>query len=93
MSVTLKNTMALQIVQTKFLSWTNHKPARISARATNGKFIIRTKPSLTVSPPAGCDENVWSHFLVAKELAESMGWEGEMVAGSVQGGYVFSFTK
>ena len=71
----------MQAIETRYMPPTNHLGARIKATTASGK-------TLTIPFPYELSgESV--HWEAAKELAESLGWHGDYVAGSTRDGYVF----
>lgn len=72
----------MQAIQTKFLSATNYKGARIKATAEAGSIIIDYDYSLD------CED---AHKLAAQALIKKFNWGGDIVGGSLAGGYVFVF--
>lgn len=73
----------MQSIVTKYLSATNFKPSRIKATASNGD-------SVTVSLGYNFSDER-EHWPAAQRLASKLGWTGQMVAGSIDGGYCFVF--
>ena len=77
----------MQTIQTKFLSVTDTKGARIKATNSGG-----TK-SIIISYPFECDVK-GAHAKAAIMLRGKLGWEGEMIQGTLSNGAnVFIFVK
>jgi hypothetical protein len=63
-----------QAIQTKWLSPTNHRPARVTAWADAGRVTI---------PQDDCKSIDDSHQRAAKMLAEKFDWRGEWYQGAL----------
>lgn len=71
----------MRAIVTRFVSPTNHRPARVSATVGDKRIILPWDHSM------GTDAN---HARVALSLARSLQWEGEWIPGSLPGaGMVF----
>ena len=75
-----------QIVRTKFLGPTDHRPARVKATTISGKSV-----TLSWDHALNMDEN---HARAAQSLIEQMneiggGWSGNWTGGNDGNGYVF----
>jgi len=68
-----------QAIQTKFLSPTNHRGARISAKCDAGKIVVQWDYSMNP------DRN---HAHAAKVLVTKLGWDGQWVSGGLPDGSV-----
>lgn len=75
----------MQTITTKYLGPTNYRGSRIKASTTTGVHITR--------PFNHVHSDVKVHAVVAMELAKSLGWEGQMIAGDTPTGYVFVFSS
>ncbi len=75
----------MQTITTKYLGPTNYRGSRIKASTTTGVCITR--------PFNHVHSGVKVHAVVAMELAKSLGWQGQMIAGDTQTGYVFVFSS
>jgi hypothetical protein len=73
----------MQSIQTKYISATNKKGARIKATSSSN---ISTSVSYAYELS---DEE--AHFEAVKALCEKLGWAGELIAGSTKNGYSFVF--
>jgi hypothetical protein len=75
-----------QAITTKFLGPTNHRGARIKARAHVGSVTVGWDYSLS-----SCE----NHTAAALALAEKWGWEGEWLGGTTytNEGYTFVRTE
>ncbi|NDY84426.1 hypothetical protein G3I67_14430 [Orrella sp. NBD-18] len=75
----------MQTITTKYLGPTNYRGSRIKASTTTGIHITR--------PFNHVHSGVMVHAVVAMELAKSLGWQGQMIAGDTRTGYVFVFSS
>ena len=74
----------MKAIRTKYLGPTNTKGSRIRASDEDGN-------SITIGAHRLSGEAV--HRAAAEALCAEMNWEGAMVAGSLEDGYVFVFTS
>lgn len=72
-------------IETKYLGPTNTRGSRIKAYTDNGH-------SLTIGYPHELDTRD-AHAKAAVELARSLGWDGDLIAGGTTTGYVFVFSE
>lgn len=76
----------MRAIETKYLGWTTHRPARIVARSGDIRIIT--------SAGMGGDENdEQNHARAARRLCHLMGWKGALVAGATRTGFVFVFAE
>lgn len=78
----------MQAISTKYLGPTDTLGSRIKARTESGQTLTipyphELDPGLLVSPAR--------HAKAAIALALKMGWDGELVSGATNTGYVFVF--
>src|SRR5258708_4084246 len=74
----------MKAIVTKYHGPTNHKGSRITASDEDGNRV-------TISYPhelSGED----CHRAAADALCKKMGWDGELIGGSLKRGYVFVFS-
>lgn len=69
-----------QAIETRFLSPTNFRPARVVARAEAGRVVINWDHALNI-------EN--NHRRAMQTLADKFDWPGRWIGGGVANGYVF----
>jgi hypothetical protein len=75
----------MNTISTKYYGPTNTKGSRIIARTASGKrFTQDYLHSLNA------DDN---HWLAAQGLAQKLQWDGFMIQGSTEQGYVFVFAN
>lgn len=67
-----------QTIRTKYLSVTNHRPVRFKATSSGGCSLILGGEELSL-----CNEPAKNHALVARTLAETLGWKGDLVGGNL----------
>lgn len=72
-------------IQTKYLGPTNTRGSRIKAWTESGH-------SLTVGYPYEKREGAEAHSVAALALARKMGWDGTLISGGTDEGYVFVFS-
>jgi hypothetical protein len=72
----------MQAIITKFLSATNSKPSRIKATASAGTITIAYDHDFD------CEG---AHMKAAEALRAKLGWQGKLIAGGTETGYVFVF--
>ena len=72
-------------IQTKYLGATNTRGSRIKAWTESGHQV-------TVDYPHEKREGAEAHSVAALELARSLGWDGTLIAGGTDAGYVFVFS-
>jgi len=74
----------MKAITTKSIAATNTKPEKIKAFDEDG---------LNHTVSAGLSQTIkGSHRIAALGFMHKYGWEGEIVGGSVKGGYVWVFT-
>lgn len=73
-------------IQTKYLGPTNNLGGRIKAWTETGHRI-------TIGYPHEAHAGADAHSRAALALASRLGWTGELVAGAIDTGYVFTFTN
>ncbi len=78
----------MQAIETRFLSATGTKPARIVATCPGGGRSV-------ISADQGDKGygDVSTHWIAANALAVKMGWDGKFIAGGTKDGWVFVSSK
>lgn len=64
----------MQAIVTKYLPPTNHKGARVVAKAAAGRLVVHWDHSLNVAD---------NHAAAARALVEKLGWGGRWIAGGL----------
>lgn len=72
-------------ITTKYHGPTNTKGSRITAKGANGQSITIGYHSTDENTDEG------RHHAAAKALCVKMGWDGTLIGGSTEAGYVFVF--
>ena len=68
---------------TKYVGATDTKPSKFVASDANGNKVSTSYDySLTAEA---------NHYKAACELRDKMGWKGELIGGSIKGGYALVF--
>lgn len=80
----------MKAILTKYHGPTRSKPARISATDGDGNRVTISADD-DGHVPATRHEN--SHKRAARAFCKKLDWHGELVMGSVPGGYVFVFVE
>lgn len=68
-------------ILTRFCPARGSSPARITASAGRGRWVS--------CPSVYSYHNQFEHFRAAEALCHRMGWQGELRAGALRGGFVF----
>lgn len=69
----------MQAIETKFISPTNLKGSRISARCESGRVIVDWDHALDAKQ---------NHINAAKHLLKKLGWDYNLLTGSLKNSYV-----
>lgn len=72
----------MKAIQTKYLGPTNYRGSRIKASDEDGNAI-------TIGYPHEAGMGEPAHRVAAEALQRKMGWDGELVGGSLKDSYVF----
>ena len=75
----------MKAIRTHYLGATNYRPSRIVASDEDGHRI-----TISYQSELGTSD---AHRRGADALCAKMGWQGEMIEGSMGNGFVFVFTK
>lgn len=73
-----------QAIVTRFIGPTNHRGARVIAKAEAGRVTVSWDHAIGVEA---------NHAAAAKALADKWGWSGKWYGGSVGTGYAFVSTR
>ena len=77
----------MKAILTKFISQTNHKPARIKAYDSVGNSILVSWDEATNNDR----RHEEAYLYAAKQLAIKMGWSTNLLGGGTKEGYAFVF--
>lgn len=74
-----------QAIETKYLSPTNHRPARIAAVAGGDRRVV-----IPYDHALNVEQN---HAAAARVVATRLGWRGSWSGGSTRDGFCFVLTS